>query len=58
MSDASYTDDGRVVVSANEWDRLNRLDKTARLLKDRTSDIMFADSETWYIWRAVLKELK
>ena len=58
MSEPSYTECGRVVVDANEWDRLVRLEKRVRALEKEILSITFTDSETYVAWIDVTKELK
>ncbi len=59
MSEPSYTECGRVVVDANEWDRLKRLDAAVTLLRPlERGDICFTNATAWIAWCDVTKELK
>ncbi len=55
----SLTECGRVVVDANEWDRLNRLEKRVREFENvRAWGVSFSDAVTWQRWLQVTGELK
>ena len=56
---ASPTECGRIVVNANEWDRLNRLDYAVMCLERMgPGTISFRDKAGWDRWCTVLKEMK
>ncbi len=55
----SLTECGRVVVDANAWDRLCRLEKRVlEFAKLELHGVTFNNAETWNAWLAVTKELK
>ena len=55
----SLTECGRVVVDANEWDRLNRLEKAVHGFKQRErGEVAFGTAASWNAWMAVTRELK
>lgn len=55
----SPTECGRIVVDANEWDRLKRLEKRVLELKDiEPYAVSFVNAEAWNTWVEVTRELK
>lgn len=55
----SLTECGRVVVDANEWERLCRLEKAVLEFKQREpAEVTFRNAASWNAWMAVVRELK